>query len=425
MLNLRGNCDNPMKLSIHLKPKGQAEHYVFISLSHQGKRVLIATPYTIGAESVKNGKIINRAKYAEIYNKELLKYEDKLAQVVAPEKLDLPTLKDILTSSTTERMEVVEFFEAAERVIARIDNKPYRNRTARTYKYSLGAFRDYIGRNKLYTFEMTRKMMQKYIDTMVNEEKASTTVNNVIGALKTLFYAIRDEYNDYDLGILNIKNDPFRKLQLPQMMTTAGAKALSLDDLRKLINFEIEKKKGYRLSTMQDGKDYFLLSFYLFGINPVDMYNLKKDQLKDGWITYTRSKTKRRVGGSEISIPVSNQAMEIMERHKGRGEWLLDMQQNYNKVEGVVSMVSRVLGMLYPMLGLNIPKDKFTWYSARHTWASIAANECHFSDAEVAKALNHQSEHKVTRGYIRPDWSLLDRMNEAVLEVINKIGEKD
>jgi hypothetical protein len=59
-------------------------------------------------------------------------------------------------------------------------------------------------------------------------------------------------------------------------------------------------------------------------------------------------------------------------------------------------------------------------YSARHTWASIAANECKFTDAEVARALNHQSEHKVTRGYIKPDWSLLDRMSEAVLAEVFK-----
>jgi integrase len=220
------------------------------------------------------------------------------------------------------------------------------------------------------------------------------------------------------LGILNIKNDPFRKLVLPQYLSNASAKALSVDDIRKIINFEIPKKIGYRLSTMNDGKDYFLLSFYLLGINPVDMYYLTKEQYNDGRITYSRRKTQRRVGGSEISIPVCDKARELIEKHKGRGEWLLDMQQNYNKVEGVVSMVSKVLDNIYNLMELGIDEDKFTWYSARHTWASIAANECHFSDAEVARALNHQSEHRVTRGYIRPDWSLLDRMNEAVLAVV-------
>ena len=415
-----------MKLSIHLKAKNEEAYYVFISLTHQSKRVLITTPYIIGAEHVKKGKIINRAKYAEIYNKELLKYEEKIAQIVAPEKLELSAIKDIITASSTQKEEVVEFFSNAEKVIAEINKKPIRARSASIYKYHLNNFKKHIKRERLYTFEMTSKMMQTYIEDMTKDGKAVTTINNSIAAIRTLFNAVKDEYNDYDLGILNVRNDPFRKLTLPQYLSNASEKALSVKDIRSIIELEIPKKRGYRLSTMNDGKDYFLLSFYLLGINPVDMYYLTKEQYKDGWITYSRHKTQRRVGGSEISIPVSIQAKELIEKHKGRGEWLLDMQQNYNKVEGAVSMVSKVLDNIYKLLDLNIEEDNFTWYSARHTWASIAANECHYSDAEVARALNHQSEHRVTRGYIRPDWSLLDRMNNAVLAVVfEKKAEED
>ena len=155
------------------------------------------------------------------------------------------------------------------------------------------------------------------------------------------------------------------------------------------------------------------------------MYNLQKDQLQNGRITYTRCKTQRRTGGAEISVPVCKEAQELMERHKGKGEYLLDLHDYHNKVEGVVGMMARVLSSVHTLLELEIDKNNFTWYSARHTWASIAANDCHFSDAEVARALNHQSEHRVTRGYIRPDWSLLDRMNEAVLAVVNKKAEAE
>lgn len=415
-----------MKLSIHLKPKSTGEYYVFISLSHQSKRVLISTPYIIGAESVKDGKITNKAKYAEIYNKELLRYEERLGYIVAPELLDLATIKEIITNTRKDDVTVVEFFSAAEAHIALIAQNPARVRTANTYRYTLQSFRQYIGRDKLYTFELTRKMFQDYIKTMADKRKKATTINNNINIIKVLFYAVRDEYNDYDSGVLNVKNDPFKKLELPQVLHNAGDKALSVDDIRKVVNAELKKGKGYRLSVLRRAHDYFLLSFYLLGINSVDLYNLKKSQYKDGRITYTRSKTKRRAGGAEISIPVCAEAVAIMERHKGRGETLLDMQEHYNTPNAVVNMVSRNLFKLYTMLHLQINKDNFTWYSARHTWASIAANDCHFSDAEVARALNHQSEHKVTRGYIRPDWSLLDRMNDAVLAVVfEKKAEED
>lgn len=420
MLLLRQNCDKVylMKLSIQLKRKDDAEYYVYIGLSHKTSRTLIATPYSISAEYVKEGKIINRAKYAEIYNKELLKYEEKMAKIVAPDKLDIKTIKDILTATTVEREEVVEFFSNAYKEIDKMEKMKPESRSPKIYRYNIGTFQQYIGRDKLYTFEMTRKMIQGYIDTMLRGGKAPATISNNIATIRNMFYSIREEYNDYDLGILNIKNDPFKKLQLPQLTGNSGMKALSVGDIRKVINTELTKGKGYRLAVLELARDYFLLSFFLLGINPVDMFMMKKDQMRDGRIVYSRSKTKRRIGGSEISIPVSSYAMEIINRHKGRGEYLLDMQQYYDNVEGVVNMVSRSLIKMYPLLGLDIDKEHFSWYSARHTWASIAANECHFSDAEVARALNHQSEHKVTRGYIRPDWSLLDRMNEAVLAVI-------
>lgn len=414
-----------MKLSIHLKPKADGNYYVFISLSHQSKRVLISTPYTIGAESVRDGKIINKAKYAEIYNKELLRYEERLGYIVAPELLDLATIKEIITNTRKEDVTVVEFFSAAEEHIQKIAQRPSRERTAKVYGYDLQAFKHYIGRGKLYTFEMSRKMIQDYVQHLQDDGQKPTTIKNKINTLKILFHAIRDEYNDYDTGVLNVKNDPFKKIELPQVLLSAGDRALSVAELRKIIDAKPQKGTGYNLTIIERTLDYFLLSFYLLGINPTDMYNLQKHQYCDGRITYTRSKTKRRAGGAEISVPVCAQAAEIIRRHKGRGEMLLDMKDNYGTVGAMISMVSRSLFKLYRMLDLDIDKTNFTWYSARHTWASIAANDCHFSDAEVARALNHQSEHKVTRGYIRPNWSLLDRMNDAVLAVINKKAGED
>lgn len=421
VLLLRHNCDKdiPMKLSIQLKRKDESEYYVYIGLSHKTSRTLITTPYTISSEYVKGGKIVNRAKYAEIYNKELLKYEEKLAKIVAPEHLDIKTIKDILTASTTEKEDVVEFFSNAEKIVAKIAQYPQKVRSARIYGYYVQIFKSYLGRDKLYTFEMTKKMMQGYIDHLCNQGKSPATITNYISAVKLVFNRIKDEYNDYDLGIINIKNDPFRKLQLPQLVGGSGHKALSVEDICKVASYKYVGHKR-KEATYAQGIDYFMLSFYLLGINPVDMYNLKKEQYQNGRIVYSRRKTQRRVGGSEISIPVCAEAAELLERHKGKGGYLIDMHDQYTRVEGVVRMMARVLGIIHSLAGLQINKDNFTWYSARHTWASIAANECHFSDAEVARALNHQSEHKVTRGYIRPDWSLLDRMNEAVLAVINK-----
>jgi integrase len=62
--------------------------------------------------------------------------------------------------------------------------------------------------------------------------------------------------------------------------------------------------------------------------------------------------------------------------------------------------------------------ERVTCYSFRHSWATIAQNDCGASTALVAFALNHATEYRITKGYIKTDFSPIDRLNEQVLEMI-------
>lgn len=398
-----------MKLSIHLKPKDTLFYYVYVSLSHNSQRVLISTDYIISAKDVCKGKITNASKKAEIYANEIVKYQRLVDEIPAIDVLSAKTIKDIITTKKVDA-DVVDFFAFADGYIQDLEVMG-RKGTANSYKYSLASFRNYIKRKELYTFEITSAMLQQYIRAMIAEGKAPKSINVYITHLKVLFNACRDAFNDYDLGDIKIKNYPFKKLNVPIVEKDAGQKAISVEDLRRLVALDVP----YNLVI---AKDLFLLSFYLLGMNMTDMYHLTKKAYKDGHITYSRQKTIRRAGSSLICIPVCEQAAIILEKYKGSGSHLLRLADKYKAPKSITSVLSVKIDKLYDLLNPSVDKRCFTMYSARHTWASIAANECHYSDAEVARALNHQSEHKVTRGYIRPDWSLLDRMNEAVLSVV-------
>lgn len=65
---------------------------------------------------------------------------------------------------------------------------------------------------------------------------------------------------------------------------------------------------------------------------------------------------------------------------------------------------------------LGIPD--LTLYAARHSWATIARNECGISMDDVAMCLNHKSGHDVTDTYIKKDWSRIDRANRKVLDYV-------
>ena len=65
---------------------------------------------------------------------------------------------------------------------------------------------------------------------------------------------------------------------------------------------------------MNLARDVFALSFYLIGMNTVDLFNC--DCIADGRITYQRTKTKnRRDDKAEISVKIEPEAMPLIEKY--------------------------------------------------------------------------------------------------------------
>ena len=58
------------------------------------------------------------------------------------------------------------------------------------------------------------------------------------------------------------------------------------------------------------------------------------------------------------------------------------------------------------------------FHVARHSWATIARNECGISMDDVAMALNHKSGHDVTDTYVKKDWGRIDKANRAVIDFV-------
>lgn len=66
----------------------------------------------------------------------------------------------------------------------------------------------------------------------------------------------------------------------------------------------------------------------------------------------------------------------------------------------------------------------YTPYTFRHTWATIAQNDVGANYEEIGFAMNHVSAHKVTMGYVKPDFSRAWELNEGVVEKVFFTNEK-
>ena len=65
-----------------------------------------------------------------------------------------------------------------------------------------------------------------------------------------------------------------------------------------------------------------------------------------------------------------------------------------------------------------------TFYWARHTFATIARNKCQMNKDDIAEALNHvDGDHKITDIYIEKDWSIVDKVQAAVMKFFKELNK--
>ncbi len=158
---------------------------------------------------------------------------------------------------------------------------------------------------------------------------------------------------------------PFRKFKIRPVPT--AKRSLTVEQLRMLFGYPIEDYQRKHL-------DMFKLSFFLVGINTVDLYNLS-GITADGRIEYVRAKT-----GRAYSIKVEPEALEIIEKYRGEKN-LLDIADTYGNHSDWRKRMNKALQKIGEVAigkqGKKTVKPLFphlTTYWARHTWATVAAD---------------------------------------------------
>jgi len=162
----------------------------------------------------------------------------------------------------------------------------------------------------------------------------------------------------------------------------------------------IKKIREAQLASARDilAKDIFLFCFFCMGMPLIDAVFLKKSQLEDGYITYFRHKTHRKV-----KVKIIPELMEVIERLTADGsQYLLPVLTTENQKEAMrqyrrfYQRYRRALGRISVLLGLD---GTLTSYTPRHSWASVAYRNS-IDLNTIARALGHANTN-VTMTYIR------------------------
>lgn len=272
----------------------------------------------------------------------------------------------------------------------------------------LREYEAWLRQERYITVRQNKTAKQAY-KTIKKPALNDTGVHSYMGIIQSVFNAALLHFNDYEKGDIIITNDPFKVYTIPAVLE-AKKRAVDVDIIRKIYKYSpVNKRKRTTMFT----RDIYILSFLLAGMNAVDMLNCK---MVNGRIEYERQKTKdRRKDNAFISVYVHPLALPIIAKYSDpSGQHLFDFYKRYSNVRNLTKGIHRGMRSLCEEIGI----DYIQFYSARHSFATIARNECNISKDDISLCLNHSSGKTVTDTYIKQDFSRIDKVINKVVDYV-------
>ena len=318
--------------------------------------------------------------------------------------------------------EPVSFSKYVRSYYARME-KEGRDRTAKNYKLAIQHLERHIGSNDLMFGDLTEVRLKDWISQMVKSGakrcKEMYPVN-----LRMAWKAALLEYNDPELGIIRIKNNPWERISIPKADDTMK-QAKQPEDLRQFFNMPIPETR-YTRPLMEIGRDVAKIAFCLGGMYCVDLWELNEEDYHHGIIHYYRAKTRgERSDRAYMEMRVPDLLLPLFEKYKARKEYgegekkpLFVWREWYGTEDSFCANVNMgIRQVCQKLMGLSKEED-YSILTLRHSWASIAWNELGNDWKAVAFAMNHSSAHRVTEIYVKKDFSPAWELNEKVVEFI-------
>lgn len=272
----------------------------------------------------------------------------------------------------------------------------------------LREYEAWLRQERYITVRQNKTAKQAY-KTIKKPALNDTGVHSYMGIIQSVFNAALLHFNDYEKGDIIISNDPFKVYTIPAVLE-AKKRAVDVYIIRKIYNYSpVNKRKRTTMFT----RDIYILSFLLAGMNAVDMLNCR---MVNGRIEYERQKTKdRRKDNAFISVYIHPLALPIINKYRDpSGQHLFDFYKRYNNVRNLTKGIHRGMRSLCEELGI----DYIQFYSARHSFATIARNECNISKDDISLCLNHSSGKTITDTYIKQDFSRIDKVISKVVDYV-------
>jgi len=268
--------------------------------------------------------------------------------------------------------------------------------TASSYECSYNSLNDVKGIETASFREITPAWIKDYESKMKAKGKSISTIGIYLRPLRKLF---NDAMKD---GVISANHYPFGtpkagKYKIPKSRN--NKRPLERSEMIALLNYT-----GTPANEMY--RDFFLLSYYLVGLNFMDLLTLKWKQLNGDYLTVIRKKTENTTESDQEPIMyfVNEQARAIIEKYGNpAGTYIFEIVSSNDtptEIRRKVQNFNRNTNQGLKAIAKKIPgvNRNISTVFARHSAASHGI-KAGASLADIQQALGHKNI-KTTSNYI-------------------------
>ena len=237
--------------------------------------------------------------------------------------------------------------------------------------------------------EMDCSWLRRYETWLRKQGKSENTIGIRFRNIRLIFNLA------INMRLLKPENDPFKQLKVSKLHQETAKRALTKKEILSVVNYNITGKDFYCKLAVH----LFTFSYFMGGINFVDMAYLTGKNIVNNRLIYNRRKTSKL-----INLPMQERAFVVLKEYKKSNEPYLfpilsskhkTEQQRLNRLHKVITKVNKVLKSIGEELQIPI---KLTTYVARHSYATVLKRAV-VATSIISESLGHSSE-KVTQIYL-------------------------
>lgn len=265
------------------------------------------------------------------------------------------------------------------------------------------------------TFEevFTKGRLKEYETWLRNNKAKWNTVSTYMRTLKAVHNRlVASKWMSYEPALFD---DVYTKVE------SQTKRSLSDGQMQTLLKTDFERLP----EEVRCALAYFLLMFLFRGMPFIDLASLRKQDVKENTISYSRHKT-----GRQITLRIPKEAMELFETFRNKNpdsDYLFpildkNLRDEEEQYENYLDALRKFNRLLKKMAELLLPDVKLSSYTPRHTWATLAFH-AGIPIGIISKALGHSSI-KVTETYLKPfENEKVDTANDGLISAVMGSGK--